>query len=108
MVGTGDAENFGFSTSMIEYAGASDLPAVNTLKAHLSNVQVTQDPTLTPGTVVLVLGSSFNGVTGQSTTSPSTSPSSTPSVAIAAAADGGLSGNSNICSDQAAFAGPDS
>ena len=108
VVGTGDAQNFSFSTSLIEYAGASDLPAVNTLKAHLNNVQVTQDPTLTPGTVILVLGSSFNGVTGQSTTSPSTSPSSNPSVATATAADGGLSGSSNICSDQAAFAGPDS
>jgi LCP family protein required for cell wall assembly len=109
VVGTGDADNFGFSESMIEYAAASDLPAVNTLKAHLSNVQVTQDSTLTPGTVVLILGSSFNGLSSQSTTPPSTSsPSSSPSVASVSAADGGLSGDSNICSDQAAFAGPDS
>jgi LCP family protein required for cell wall assembly len=108
VVGTGDAANFSFGNSMIEYAGASDLPAVNTLKEHLSNVQVTQDPALAPGTVTLILGSSFNGLSSQPTTSPSTSPTSAPSVASAAAADGGLPGNSNICNDQAAFAGPDS
>jgi LCP family protein required for cell wall assembly len=107
VVGTGDADNFSFGNSVIEYAGASDLPAVNTLKEHLSNVQVTQDPALTPGTVTLILGSTFNGLSNQSATSRSTSPSSSPSVASVSAADGGLSGASDICKDQAAFAGPD-
>ena len=36
---------------MIEYAAASDMPAVNTLKARVSNVQVVQDSSLTPGTL---------------------------------------------------------
>jgi LCP family protein required for cell wall assembly len=108
--GTGDASNFDYTSSVIEYAGASDLPAVNTLKSYLSNVQVLQDSSMTPGTLNLIIGSDFSGFSSQPAPSPSTSPSpsSSPSVASVSAADGGISASTNVCTDQSAFAGPDS
>jgi LCP family protein required for cell wall assembly len=105
--GTGDASNFDYTSSVIEYAGASDLPAVNTLKAYLSNAQVLEDSSMTPGTVNLIIGSSFSGFSSQPAPSPSTSPSSSPSVASVSAADGGISASTNVCTDQSAFTGPD-
>jgi len=105
VVGTGDASNFNYTDSVIEYAAASDLPAVNTLKSRLSSVQVVQDPTLTPGTITLVVGSSFTSVSATPTPSPS---SSGPSVASLSQADSGITANTNICSNQSAFIGPDS
>jgi hypothetical protein len=105
VVGTGDASNFSYTDSVIEYAAASDLPAVNTLKSRLSSVQVRQDPTLTPGTVTLIVGSSFTSFSATPTPSPS---SSTPSVAALSQAAGGITANTNICSNQSAFIGPDS
>ena len=105
VVGTGDASNFSYTDSVIEYAGASDLPAVNTLKSRLSNVQVRQDSTLTPGTINLIIGSSFTSVSATPTPSPS---SSGPSVASLSQADSGITANTNICSNQSAFIGPDS
>ena len=105
VVGTGDASSFSYTDSVIEYAAASDLPAVNTLKSRLSSVQVRQDPTLTPGTVTLIVGSSFTSFSATPTPSPS---SSTPSVAALSQAAGGITANTNICSNQSAFIGPDS
>jgi LCP family protein required for cell wall assembly len=107
VVGTGDASTFGYTSSMIEYAAASDLPAVNTLKAQLSNVQVAHDPALTPGTVTLIVGSSFFALNAQPSSTPSSVPSSQPSVSSLSQADGGITANTNICRDQAAFTGPD-
>ncbi|HEV3291221.1 MAG TPA: LytR C-terminal domain-containing protein, partial [Streptosporangiaceae bacterium] len=107
VVGTGDASTFGYTSSMIEYAAASDLPAVNTLKAQLSNVQVAHDPALTPGTVTLIVGSSFSALNAQPSSTPSSAPSSQPSVSSLSQADGGITANANICRDQAAFTGPD-
>jgi LCP family protein required for cell wall assembly len=106
VVGTGDASNFNYTSSVIEYATASDMPAVNTLKAQLSNVEVLQDSSLTPGTVTLIVGSSFSALNPQP--SPSSSASSQPSVSSVSAADGAIAANTNICGDSSAFAGPDS
>ncbi len=108
VVGTGDASNFNYTSSVIEYAAASDMPAVNTLKAQLSNVQVIQDSSLTPGTLTLIVGSSFSALNPQPSSSPSPSASSQPSVSSVSAADGAISANANICGDSSAFAGPDS
>jgi LCP family protein required for cell wall assembly len=104
----GDASTFGYTSSVIEYAAASDLPAVNTLKAQLSNVQVRHDPALTPGTVTVIIGSSFSALNAQPSSGPSSSPSPRPSVSGLSRADGGITANTNICQDQAAFTGPDS
>ena len=108
VVGTGDASNFNYNSSVIEYAAASDMPAVNTLKAQLSNVEVLQDSSLTPGTITLIVGSSFSALSPQPSSSPSSSASSQPSVSSVSAADGAIAANTNICGDSSAFAGPDS
>jgi LCP family protein required for cell wall assembly len=101
VVGTGDAPSFGFTSSQIEYAAASDLPAANTLKAQLSNAQLIKDTALTPGTVLLIVGSTFHGL-GAAAAKPK------QSISSVSAADGAIKGNINICKNQAAFSGPDS
>ena len=101
VVGTGDAGNFNYASSVIEYAAASDLPAVNTLKAQLSNVQVIQDTSLTPGTINLIVGSTFSALSA-----PSSSTAKPQSVSKVSAADGAITANTGICRDQAAFSGP--
>jgi len=102
VMGTGDASNFNYTSSVIEYAASSDLGAVNTLKAWLSNVQVQQDSSLTPGTITLIVGSSFTGLKAPSTSATA----STPSVSKISSSDGAITANTGICKDQAAFAGP--
>jgi LCP family protein required for cell wall assembly len=112
VVGTGDAmnsdgsDNFTFTNNVIEYAAASDLPAVNTLKAQVPNVQVQQNTSLTPGTIDLIVGSDFSSLNPAPSASKSSSP--TPSVTSVGQADGAITANTPICSDQNAFAGPDS
>jgi LCP family protein required for cell wall assembly len=107
VVGTGDASNFDYTSNVIEYAASSDLPAVDTLKSVVPNVQVLPpNSSLTPGTVELIVGSDFSAL--NPVPSPSSSPSSTPSVAAVGASDGAIKANTRICSDQSAFAGPDS
>jgi LCP family protein required for cell wall assembly len=105
VVGTGDANNFDYTTNLIEYAASSDMPAVDTLKAAVPNAQVQQDSSLTPGTVVLIIGSDFSALNPAPSTSAS--PSSTPSVTAVGASDGVIKANTRICSDQSAFEGPD-
>jgi LCP family protein required for cell wall assembly len=103
---TGDANNFNYTSAVIEYSAPSDLSAVNTLKALLpSDTQVRQDSALTPGTLELIIGSEFSGFSA-----PSAHPSSSPAPSIQSVTQtaGALSGGSRICKDQAAFAGPDS
>jgi LCP family protein required for cell wall assembly len=108
VVGTGDAGNFNYTSSIIEYSGSSDLPEVNTLKAQVPNVETIEEPSLTPGTLDLIIGSSFTQLNpapaSGSTPSPSSSPS--PSISTVTASDGAISANVGICQNQAAFAGP--
>jgi LCP family protein required for cell wall assembly len=103
VVGTGDAANFDYTDNVIEYAASSDMPAVDTLKAELSDVQVVSDSSLTPGTIQLIVGSDFTALNS----SPSTSPSSSPSVTAVGQSDGAITGTANICGDTADFEGPD-
>ncbi len=100
VVGTTDAPNFGFTSSQIEYATAADRPAANTLKAQLSSAQLVKDTALTPGTILLIVGSTFHGL-GAAPAAPK------QSISSISAADGAIQGNINICKNQAAFAGPD-
>jgi LCP family protein required for cell wall assembly len=65
VTGTGDAPNFSYTTSVIEYASPADMAAVNTLKSELTNVTALRVASLTPGTVDLILGSSFTGLAPQ-------------------------------------------
>ena len=107
VVGTGDANNFSYTRSVIEYAGSSDLPAVNTLKSVVPNAEVLPpDPSLTPGTVELIVGSDFTSLNPVPSSSSGASPA--PSVSSLGSADGAIKGNTSICQNQSAFQGPDS
>ncbi len=95
VVGTGNAVSTNYTRNVIQYASASDLPAVEALKAVLTNVKAQLVPSLQPGTVKLVLGSDFTGLTAPKPPSN------------LAKAYNGITGNVNICKDAGAFAGPD-
>jgi LCP family protein required for cell wall assembly len=102
VVSTGDASTTGYTNPVIEYASASDLPAVHTLKAQLSGATVQKDAGLTPGTIDLIVGSSFNGLAAKS------SGSSSLPVSGLSKTYGGITASTNICKDTNAFTGPDS
>lgn len=59
VVGTGYAATTSYTTSVIQYASAADLPAARTLKQQFSSVTLQLDPSLSVGTVQVILGSSF-------------------------------------------------
>ena len=111
VTGTGDAASFGYTASVIEYSTAAQMPDVNTLKKQLTSATVKQDTGLTPGTVELIVGSDFTGLTSQGTSpTPSASPSSSPtqSVKSLAKSAGGITASASCTSDASAFAGPNS
>jgi LCP family protein required for cell wall assembly len=98
VTGSGNAGTFAYTKSVVEYSSAADLAAAQTVEAQFSNVELLKTPGITPGTVDVVLGSSF---TELNTTAP-TSPSNLTQTY------GGITGSTNICSDGSAFSGPDS
>jgi LCP family protein required for cell wall assembly len=104
VIGTGDAPNgFGYTDSVIEYSSAAQLPEVNTLKKEVAGVQVKHVGSLQAGTLSLIIGSKFTGLTGGKPKAKG------PSVATLNSNNfQGISANQNICKDTAAFAGPDS
>jgi hypothetical protein len=134
VTGTGDAPNFFYTKSVIEYSTTADMAAVNTLKKELTNVTSKQVRSIVPGTVDLILGSDFNGLvrqnpqvtatptTGASQASSGASPSasasqassgaspsasaSTSGVADLAKANGGITAAAACSADSAAFSGP--
>jgi LCP family protein required for cell wall assembly len=129
VTGTGKAPNFAYTTSVIEYSSAADMAAVNTLKKTLANVTTLQVASLAPGTVDLILGSSFTGLVPQSpqaeATTASTAVQSSPSssspgpssaspsasssasgVAGLAQSTGGITAAAACNADSAAFGGP--
>jgi LCP family protein required for cell wall assembly len=91
VLGTGNATQSAPST-VIQYASPGDLPAAQTLQGALTGAKLQQVASLQPGTVTLVLGSSFQGLKPPSDLTKQY---------------GGITGNANICKDSAAFAGPD-
>jgi LCP family protein required for cell wall assembly len=105
VVSTGDASSFTYTTSVIEYAAATDLPAVNTLKALLSDVKVQQDTSLTPGTITLIVGSTYTGLKSAAAKHSSTT-ASTPPISKLSSSDGAISGSAAACRNQSAFQGP--
>lgn len=101
VTGTGDDPPFGHTNSVIEYASTADMPAVKTLEARLSNVTLQRDTSLTPGTITLVIGSSYQGLT-----TPSTSARHHKrGIAHLAKTLGGISGNASCKSDTSTFVG---
>jgi hypothetical protein len=118
VTGTGDAPNFAYRKSVIEYSTAADMPAVNTLMKQLTNVTSLQVSSLTPGTVDLILGSDFTGLAPQTTAtratgSPRASAGASPSasasasgVADLAQSNGGITAAAACTADGSAFSGP--
>ena len=105
VTGTGPAPNYAFTSNVIEYASAAQLPQVNTLKTLFGSVAVKQDAALSPNSLTLILGASFKGL---STASGSGSAkSASQKLDNLAKSYGGITASTNICSDSAAFAGPD-
>jgi hypothetical protein len=104
VIGTGDAPNgFSYTNSVIEYGSAAQLPAVNTLKKEVAGVQVQQVSTLQAGTLSLILGSKFTGLSGSQPASKG------PSLATLNTNNfHGISASQNICQDSSAFDGPNS
>ncbi len=107
VVGSGDAASFNYTNSVIQYGSSADLPAANTLKGVISGAQVQQASGITAGTVNLILGSDYNGLTTSATPSPSPSSSASASVNNLTQTYGGINGNANVCGDSSAFSGPD-
>jgi LCP family protein required for cell wall assembly len=104
VTGTGPAANYNFTSSVIQYSSAAQLPEVNTLKALIGSVVVQQDTALGTGSLNLIVGSSFKGL---KTAKASGSKSSTRALGNLAKSYGGITASTNICKDSAAFAGPD-
>lgn len=109
VIGTpGDAGVSDYTSSLIEYSSAADLPAARTLATQLTNVRLRQVPGITPGTVTLILGSTFSTLAAHSTAatpsgSPSPSSSKSPSVGSLAKSFGGITGYANCKRDKRAF-----
>src|ERR1700735_1113955 len=97
-----DADNSDYADSVIEYRSAAALPAAQTLEARLGDVILRKTSTLPPGTIDLILGSTFTGL--KTAQKPSTDTASTPKVRNLAKAYGGITGNTSICNNSAAFA----
>ena len=103
VVSTADAMTRDHRKSVVKYASAADLAAARAVAAQVNDVRLRRDPNLAQGTVQLILGSSFIGLTHAATQAAS------PAASTENLADqyGGIRGNVGICSDGAAFAGPD-
>jgi LCP family protein required for cell wall assembly len=102
VAGTGNATPA--TGTVIEYGSASQLPAASTLLKEVAGARLQQVPSLKSGTLNLVLGSSFNGLT--STHKHKKGKKSATALSKSAAYNG-VSGSTNICHDSSAFAGPD-
>jgi LCP family protein required for cell wall assembly len=104
VTGTGSAANFGYTSSVIQYSSAAQLPEVNTLKAQAGSVVVQQDTALGTGSLTLILGSSFHGLGGAKAAGAKPSAKTLGNLAKNY---NGITASTNICRDSAAFAGPD-
>jgi hypothetical protein len=106
VAGTGDAASFGYTSSVIQYSGAADLAAVNTLKEQLTDVTTKQDSSQAPGTVELILGSDFTGLASVSGASASSGAlaSSSASASSGALASSSASASSGALASSSASA----
>ena len=106
VTGTGNAVAPSAST-IIQYSSAADAAAANALTQFVPGAVPQQVAGITTGTVDLILGSSFTGIRAAAA-APSSSPSAPSSgMSNVTKTFGGITGNTNICSDSGAFSGPD-
>jgi LCP family protein required for cell wall assembly len=103
VTGTGPAANYSYTSTTIQYSSAAQLPEVNTLKAALGPVVTQKDTALGAGSINLILGSNYHGLS----TGKAAAGSSAKTLSNLAKSYGGITANANICKDSAAFAGPD-
>jgi LCP family protein required for cell wall assembly len=103
VTGTGPAANYSYASTTIQYSSAAQLPEVNTLKAALGSAVAQKDTALGAGSINLILGSNYHGLS----TGKSGAKSSAKTLSNLAKSYGGITANANICKDTAAFAGPD-
>jgi LCP family protein required for cell wall assembly len=90
------------SSTVIEYASASQMPQVNTLEKEIPGATARQVTSLKGSTLDLVLGSGFKGVAHKSHKK-----AKKLSAAALSKNYGGVNGAANICKQSAAYAGPD-
>jgi LCP family protein required for cell wall assembly len=106
VTGTGNAVAPSAST-IVQYSSAADAAAASAVTQVVPGAVVQQVAGVTTGTVDLILGSSFTGIRAAAA-APSSLPSAPPSgVSNVTKTFGGITGNTNICSDSGAFTGPD-
>jgi LCP family protein required for cell wall assembly len=95
----GDASTSDYTNSVIEYATPLQLPAAETLaKAIGNNPRLVQDGHLKNGTLHLIIGSNFTALAAAT---------GNTGIEGLATTYGGITADTNICSDSSAFAGPD-
>ena len=70
VIGTGAALEMTHKKSVIEYPSATELPAAQVLAQQFTTIKLKLVPDLTPGTLDLILGSSFTGLAPPLPTSP--------------------------------------
>jgi len=87
-----------YRATVIDYASPAQLPDAQTLAALFSDVKLEQDPSLNGATLHLILGSTFTELKPAHGSS---------GISNLAKTYGGIKGNTNICRDKTAFAGPD-
>ncbi len=98
VTGSGNASNFNYTDSVVEYHGAADHAAAEVVKKEMSDVEILANPAVPAGTIDLILGSYF--------TELKPLPANTGSSDLTKTY-GGITGNTNVCDDGSAFAGPD-
>jgi len=96
-----DATRSDYRDTVIDYRTAAQLPGAQTLAALFSHVRLQNDSSLKNATLHLILGSTFNGLKAAKAASGNSG------ISNLAKTYGGITGSANICSDSAAFAGPD-
>ncbi len=112
VTGTGNATSasgaidYSYTSSVIEYGPASGLSVADVLKKELTAVTLRETPSLGPGRLNLILGSSFTSRAPPSSGAPGTQP--TPSVGSLAKNSGGITATVGCTGDQSAFMGPNS
>lgn len=127
VVGTGDAMSLRYRKTVIEYSAPADLAAADTLAQQFSSSKIKRVAGITPGTVTVILGSSFTALAPPQPTSqasmnnlassyggitadircrnsafygvydPSPDPTPTPSGSPSPSASGGSGGGSSAC-----------
>src|SRR5215472_13904706 len=110
VAGTGNTAGVVSSTT-IEYASASQMPQVYTLRQQIPGAEIKQVPGLQGSTIELVLGSGFKGIGTHKAHRAHRAHRGHKAKSTSAAAlsknYGGVNGSANICRESAAFNGPD-